>query len=450
MAKKKKRISKPAATPVAEPAAAPVLAAPPKSRGRRYAETVAWSAVVFWLFIAYRVRVLYGASVGAWISAFLSPSFQVPAAHTLDYSMGFLPRALSGQLLTFFTGGSITGQAGGAYFLTMNVITYGLLSLILGRLIEKAINAKNYLLAIFPLLIIFTPQAVWSRTFPHKTYDTLMLLFALAAFFLIRNEKLMWFAPVCACLGILTSYSFIVLFFPLVFAMQYYELIKSGLKRTRLYNLIATTASSFALEAFMLWALLHGELVSKYSYEEAITYLEGKAGYAFSKLEEWYFITGSVFGRHADGQKATFSDLIVWPRYDWFDPAFYVTALLICAPILIFTLAAWREHIKGGKGFWEKSPYMLFMLAPAIIFPVFLVYGDLDRLVSAVLFTQVLLLAYALFADGQNEAFGRLKEISAGKRHWLLYAAVLLGVIVPLMVFRSASWLIATTKQSIL
>jgi hypothetical protein len=151
-----------------------------------------------------------------------------------------------------------------------------------------------------------------------------------------------------------------------------------------------------------------------------------------------------------DGQNATLLDASIWSRYDWFDPIFYVTALLICAPILLFTLTIWRKHMKGVKGFWMKSPYMLFTLAPAIIFPMFLVFGDIDRLVSAVLFTQVLLLAYAFFADGQNEAFIRLKEISTGKYRWLLYVAVLLGVIVPLMVFRSTIWLIATSKQPVI
>jgi len=449
MAKKKKRISKPVVKPMAEPVAAAksVLITPPKSRGRRRAEIAVWSAIVFLLYIYYRIYVLLDGSVRGWTSAFLSPAFQVPAHHILDYSMGFLPRALSGSLLTFFTGGTMAGWVPGAYFLTRHIITYGLLSLNLGMLIEKAINAKSYLMAMFPLLIIFTPQAVWSRFFSHETLDTLMLLFTLIAFFLIRNEKLMWFAPFCTCLGIMTNYSYALLFFPLVFAMQYYEFIRGGMKRTRLYNLIATTISSFAMGVYMLWVPFHSELVSKYSAPEAIAYLERKAGYKFTQLDIWY-ITSTIFGRHVDGQKLTFLDATSLGRYGgYFNPIFYVTALLICMPILIFTLTIWRRHVKGEKGFWKKSPYLLFMLAPAIIFPVFyFVFGDIDRLVSAVLLTQVLLMAYVFFADGQNEAFIRLKEIKTWKRQ-LLYVAVLLGVLVPLMVFRSTMWLIVTAKQ---
>jgi len=449
MAKKKKRVSKPVAKPVTAPVSEPVLVvAPPKSRGRRRAEIAVWSVIVLWLYIFYRAYVIFRGNVTGWISVFLSPSFQVPAHHTLDYSLGFVPRALSGQLLTFFAGGSMAGWVPGAYFLTLHTITYGLLSLILGILIEKAISTKNYLMAMLPLLIIFTPLAVWSRFFSHETLDTLMLLLTLIAFFLIRNEKLMWLAPVCACLGVMTNYSYVLLFFPLVFALQYYELIKSGLKRARLFNLIATMVSSFALEVYMLWVPFHSELVSKYSYTEAIAYLERKAGYRFSKLDVWY-ITSAVFGKHLDGQKLALFDMSTLSRYDWFNPIFYVTALLICAPILIFTLTIWRRHVKGEKGFWKRSPYMLFMLAPAIIFPVFLVFGDMDRLVSTVLLTQVLLLAYVFFSDGQNEAFIRLKEMGTGKR-WLLYTAVLFGLIVPLMVFRSTIWLIVSAKQPFL
>jgi len=429
MAKKEKRV----------PMAEPVLAAPPKSRGRRSAEIAVWSVIVFWLYTSYR------GNIGEGIRYYLSPSFQVPLIHTPDYSLGFLPRVLSGQLLTLFTGGSMTGPIAGAYLLILHVVTYGLLSLVLGMLIEKALSAKNYLMAMFPLLIIFTPLAVWMRVLSDRQLDTLMFLFALAAFFLIRNEKLMWLAPVCVCLGIMASESFMLLFFPLVFAMLYYEFIKGGMKRTRLYNLIATTVSSFALAVYMQWAVLHSELVSKYSYAESIAYLERKIGRAFTEvfgdLHVEMYVSSGIFGKVLDGRKFALMSINAWSQFDYFKPVFYIIALLICAPILIFTLTIWRRRMKGEKGFWKKSPYILFMLAPLIIFPAFLVFGDIDRLVSAVLLTQVLLLAYAFFADGQNEAFMRLKEISTGKYRWLLYAAVLLGVIVPLMVFRSPNWL---------
>ena len=423
------------------PTAEPVLVAPPKSRGRRRAEIAVWSLITFWLYFYYRVKIIGIGGFSGFIRYFLSPSFQASSFHIPDYSLGFLPRVLSGQLLTLFAGGSVTGPAAGAYFLILYVVTYGLLSLVLGMLIEKTFSAKNYLMAMFPLFIIFTPPAVWDRSCSAEFLDIPMFLFALAAFLLINNEKLMWFVPVCVCLGIMTSESFMLLFFPLIFALLYYEFIKGGMKRTRLYTLITTTISSFALEMYMQWAVLHSELVSKYSFEESIAYLERKAGRVFTEV----YVSVGVFGKLLDGQKISFFNMAInGRRFEYFKPIYYVIALLICAPILIFTLTIWRGRMKGEKGFWKKSPYMLFMLAPAIIFPGFFVFGDMDRLVSAVLLTQVLLLAYAFFADGQNEAFMRLKEISTGNYRWLLYAAVLFSVIVPLMVFRSPNWLTPT------
>jgi len=414
----------------------PVFVAPPKGRSRRYAEIVLWSVIVFWLYFSFRIN------LGILIRGFLSPSFQAPLIHTLDYSLGFLPRVLSGQLLSLFAGGAVTGQAAGAYFLTLYVVTYGLLSLVLGMLIEKALNAKNYLMAMFPLLIIITPQAVWIGSCSLEQLDTLMFLFALAAFLLIKSEKLMWFVPVCVCLGIMTSESYMMLFFPLVFALLYYEFIKGGMKRTRLFNLIATTAASFALEVYMQWAISHSELVGKYSFAEAIAYLERKTGRAFTEnLHGALYLSRGVFGKSLDGQNAPLISINAWSQFYDYKPIYYVVALLICAPILIFTLAIWHRRGKGEKGFWKKSPYILFTVAPLIIFPAYLVFMDMDRLVSAVLLTQVLWTAYVFFADGQNEAFTRLKEISTGKYRWLLYAAVLLGIIVPLVVFRGPYWL---------
>jgi len=433
---------------------APIAAwfASPKSRGRRAAEIAVWSAIVFLLFFGYRI--LYTPSNLRRIWEVLPSNFKfkywwdcLSAAlpyHSLDYSLGFIPRALSGQILTFFAGAMLTGQDAAIYLFTVHVITYGLFSVIMGTMIEKAFRTRNYLMGLFPLLIIFAPSSIWySALHYYVTYDVLLLLFSLVAFLLIRsrNEKLQWFVPICVCLGILANPTYMPFFFPLVFALLYYEFIKSGRKRTRLSGLIVTTASSFALQIHMLWTIFNDKQVGKYSRAETIAFIERKIGYTLNALERWT-ISGPTLGVDSSGMSASPEYATPWSDWgDWFKPTNYLIALAIGLPILIFTLAIWRRLAEGEKGFWRKSPYFLFMIAPLTLFPLHLFFSDLDRLVWSILMTQVLLLAYVFITDGQREAFARLSGIAAGKKGWTAFVLLLLGIVIPLIVFSDWQWL---------
>ena len=411
----------------------------PKSRGRKAAEIAVWSAIVFFLFFGHRIYSNHGSFSYWWdcLSAALP-------YHSLDYSLGFIPRTLSGQILTFFAGPMLTGQDAAVYLFTVHIITYGLFSAVMGTMIEKAFRTRNYLMGFFSLLIIFAPSSIWySALYHYVTYDVLMLLFSLIAFLLIRSgsEKFMWFVPACVCLGILANPTYMLFFFPLVFALLYYEFIKSVRKRTRLSNLIVTTASSFALQIYMLWTIFNDKQVGKHSQAEAIAYIERKIGYTLSALDYWA-ISFTTFGTDSSGTSMAPEYTTPWSDWSgWFKPMNFLIALAIGLPILIFTLAVWRKLAEGEKGFWRKSPYFLFMIAPLTLFPFHLVITDLDRLVWSILMTQVLLLAYVFIADGQGEAFARLRRISAGKKGWLAFILLLLGVVIPLIVFSDWQWL---------
>ena len=417
---------------------APVLSMPAKSRGRTYAEIAAWSVLVFLLYFTYRIIVLYGAD----FSEFFGRFSETAPYHALDYSMGFLPRALSGQILSFFAEPPFTKAALTAYLVTVYVIAYGLFSVIIGTMIEKALRAKNYLMALFPLLLIFAPTSSWYRSFWIILFDAFLLLFALLALLAIKNEKLMWLVPITLFLGTATNYAHMLFFFPLIFALMYYEYIKSGRRPVRLVHLIVTTISSAAMELYMVWAPFHSDQLSNYSYTDAILYIEEKAGRILEPYERWY-ISVSVFGKDAAGVPISPGMHYSWLHDWWLQPRFFLAALLICAPIVFFSLLVWRKLAKGETGFLKKSPYFLFMLAPLIVFFEFLFFADLDRLVWGALFTQVLLMAYIFITDGQNKAF---TPPAAGKKRWMIYAGFFLAIIVPAIVFMD--WFVMTTPAN--
>ena len=399
-----------------------------KSKERTYAEIAGWSVLVFLLYVGYRVIALYGLNIGEFLTQFTKHT----ALHAPDYSMGFLPRVLSGQILSFFAEPPFTRETMAAYLIIVYVIAYGLFSVIIGAMIEKALRTKNYLMALFPLLFILAPASVWFRSFSIIQYDSFLLIFALCAFLSVKNEKLMWFVPVTLFFGIATNYAHVLLFFPLIFALLYYEYINSGRKRVRLIHLIVTTISSAALELYMLWAPFHSGQLAKYSYEDSLMYLERKIGRALNSFELWYIST-SIFGKNSAGASISRELHYSWLQDWWLQPKFFLIAVLVCVPVLIFTFAIWRKLAKGEKGFLKKSPYFLFMLAPLIIFPEFLIFMDIDRLVWAALLTQVLLVVYVFLSNGQHPAFAPPAE---GKRRWIMYVMLALCIIIPMIVFR--------------
>ena len=416
------------------------------------------SALVFALYMGFRLYATTKLLAGrfsfldmlsyAWWTLCRGTAF-----HSLDYSMGFVPRALTGQVLTFFTGGAITERAAGIYLLLAYVLTYALFSVVIGILIEKAARAENYIMAMFPFLFILAPVPVWYRSFTFANYDTFMLLFALLAFLPMlwsKHEKPLWLVPVFSCLGILTNYAFALLFFPLLFALQYYAYIQSGLQKTRLAQLLVTAGSSGALALYSVAAPYNSEWMHKlglyrYSCAQAIAYLEEKLGHVLEEADRLY-IANTVFGMDArggsfvaipPGRLTAFS-----PLAGWFHPKFYGNALLICAPIVIFTCIVWRRMAKGETGFWKRSPYYLFMLAPFFLVPAFMVFQDIDRLVWSVLLAQLLLMVYVYLKNGQSGAFGRMGEITKKDKLAIAGIAVfLLAILLPLLFFKTGEWL---------
>ena len=443
MSKKKKK--KPHAKPTGNKPTVPNIGKAPmhatahspakKTRERTYAEIAGWSVLVFLLYFGYRIIVLTWPNPS--LSAFLPRFSNYAAFHGLDYSMGFLPRVLSGQILSFFAEPPFTREALAAYLIIVYIIAYGLFSIIIGTMIEKALSKKNYLMALFPLLFIFAPASVWFRSFSVILFDSLLLIFALCAFLSVKNKKLMWFVPVAVCLGITANSAFMLLFFPLIFALLYYEYIKSGTERVRLVHLIVTTVSAFAMELYMVWAPFHSDQLAKFSYTDSLRYLENKIGRALNSFELWYIST-SVFGKNSAGMPVPSESHYAWLQDWWLQPRFLLIAIIICAPILIFTFTIWWKMAKGEKGVIKKSPYLLFMLAPLVMFPEFLIFMDIDRLVWGVLLTQALLVVHVFMADGKQQVFAPL---AAGKKRWIIYTALFLCIIVPLIVFMNKNLL---------
>jgi len=430
-------------------------------------KTVAWySGVVFILYIGYRMysltrlaTTMTGLATSRFaileMIAFFTWIFNGGTAyHSLDYSMGFLPRALTGQILSFFTGEMLTDRAAAVFLLVAYIIAYALFSVIIGILIDKAARAENYLMAMFPFLFILAPLAVWFRSFFFMNYDTFMLLFALLAFIILlwsKNKKLLWLVPVLSCLGIMANYAYALLFFPLIFALQYYTYIKSGLMRLRLVQLIVTTVSSAALTAYMTLAPFYSELLYRlglyrYNYEEAVAYLGDKLGRELTGHEILY-MSYTVFGMGPTPEDtwvpiATGAFSALHPDVGWFHQRFYINATVIIIPMLFFAFRVWWRMAKGETGFINKSPYYLFMLAPFIIYPAFMVFADIDRLVWSALLAQLLLMIYVFIQNGQNKAFEWLKQITKkDKLAILIIILFALAIILPMLRFNDSQWL---------
>ena len=449
----------------------------PEAKASRKA-IAGYSAFVFVLYMGFRMYALTKHIVGraSLVNIFMFSSWVLhrgAAYHGLDYSMGFLPHALSGQILTFFAGETITDRAAALYLLLAFVLTYGLFSVIVGILLEKAVRTENYLMALFPFLFILAPLTVWARTFFFMNYDTFMLLIALPAFLILlwrKNEWLLWLIPVLSCLGIMTNHAFVLLFFPLLFALQYYEYIKSGLKKSRLLQMIVTTVSSALLAAYMVLAPAYSGLLQKYglykySHAQAIAMLEAKIGRTLD-VHEILYTSFSVFGMRPaaevydlDAYYSTYAgEFSPWnPQTEEFISTFlpqyfflHLYAFLILAPIVVFAFAVWRKMAKGETGFLSKSPYYLFMLAPFIIVPAFVVFVDMDRLVWSALLTQLLFVIYVYFKNERDVAFERLKQITKNDKTAILCAALFgLAIFLPVLLFKGADWLNPLTLETI-
>jgi len=377
-------------------------------------KTAAYSIIVFMAYMGYRsYRNVFD------LKNFSAIMTEIAPLHLLDYSMGFLPRALSGQILTLLAP-NITDKAVGIFLIAVNVLAYGTLCFILGKMLMKSVSTKNHLLTLFVVLFIFMPASVWSLMFffGNINYDAFLLMFTLFAFLAIKEEKLQWLVPIFSCLAIMANYAYVLLLFPFIFAVLYYEYAKSGFQKTRGRNLAVTTLSSLLMEAYMIFAVMHSSLVSKYSPAEAIAYMENKIGHSFVDGFIPQYICGTVFGWYGGPQVLDKVTIVGNPEA--FVPWKIVPALLFCAPVLLFTFTAWLLLMKDERGFLKKSPYILFMIAPLALIPASFVFMDYDRLAWGVIITQGLLLAH-VYLSRDEAVFSRMKDFA--DKHRLVYIA---------------------------
>ena len=413
----------------------PQLALTPKSRHRRCCEIAGWASLVFVVLHAYRIISFFGWRGG--FSIFLSRFWVGTELHALDYSLGFLPRAFSGSLLRLFVPAAyITESTIVVYLMIIHVLTYALLAVIMGMLIERALSTKNYMMCLVVALCIFMPQQIWYWSFSVMIWDTFLLLFALCAMLCVRHEKLKWFVPLLIFMGIATNFVFILLLFPLVFALMYYEVVRSGFKRSRLVHIISTTVGTFFFWGFITWAIFNDHILSRVNVTQGIEFVQQRVGRPLPPVWLWYISVNS-FGACSCGEVLSLGYAFEFAHRPFTDfLQLYLLIFLVSLPICTFALFIWRKFARHAKGFWQKSPYLLFMIAPLAMFVITLLITDRDRGVWGALFTQILLLAYLFIHDWQSEVFAQIKAFFPKKHRWVwITAAVLIGISLTAILF---------------
>jgi NADH:ubiquinone oxidoreductase subunit 6 (subunit J) len=243
--------------------------------------------------------------------------------------------------------------------------------------------------------------------------------------------------PVFVLLGFAANYAFLLLFFPLIFAILYFDYSKNGREGWRFAHLGVTTVTAFAMYVYMTWAVYHTERVSKYNHLEAIAYMEEKLGHVLSSFTRWY-ISYAVFGIDFDsGRKLTTLDNTPWGSdfyANYFSPIALLTAILLCVSTLAFAFLLWKRAARKEQGFFNKSPYYLFMVAPLLLPLAYLIFWDIDRLAWSTLLTQTLFIAHTYSEKEKDTAFAPFERIK-GRKRLLICVALLLCIAVPMFVF---------------
>ncbi len=292
-----------------------------------------------------------------------------PAAtlYLLDYQFYYGTRTFIGSLISLFTY-NITYQQ----IFTLNICVYiatgvsiiGMASCVL----KKAIKENNTFLFFVSMLLFVFPYSVLRYANWIGIYDIYLALAAVLCSLVAGKKYVHWLCPVIFVMAIFTHHSFVLIYFPAVFFIQVYHILKSDFKK----SYIASTVSGLII-AFVsaVYCVFFANSTIKMSRDELFAYMQDRLG---TEVLNKVYIDVYYFNEKGNG-------LSIF-REKEFSPEFLLNFFVFFLPVMLLFAALWYYYITNNdkKQFSKKEKKLhkknsRFQLICGLLFLTTLLFG---------------------------------------------------------------------------
>ena len=322
-----------------------------------------------------------------------------------DYSHGFMPRALLGEIITWFSD-TVSLELLFALSFTVCVLLCIASALLGGHLIKHCEN-RTAVTAIIAVMLgspIFMPLfASWLGLM-----DVYLILLTFIAFTLNENRLLRFFIPVIAILCTAIHHAYLFLYMvPLAIALLYdffrnKKYIRDG---------ILCGVTYISLIALGLYTVKARNADGFGSTEEMVDFMLKKADFPLTK--EW--LQSVVPNEYMTGV-----DYISENITSTMSVANLLGIVVIFAPIFILFACGWLKAIRHSTDKTEKFTLFLCLIHPLSTVPAYIFGLNWNRWTSAIITSQCILYLFMLYRKNESVSTSVGKITEFFKKHFIL------------------------------
>ncbi len=333
--------------------------------------------------------------------------------YLIDYSVGFVSRALVGHIISLFT-----NKISFVFILRLTRVVVWL-SLILQAVIaaiaiKKAWLSKSPLLCVLFLFFAISPHTVIPNVINFGVLDTYNLLLAILYIYISDTRAAYIMAPVICFTGIILHYEFALAYLTAILSIELYHICagKTGRKlRTAVFFL--TAAGSAALTVYLVFfSKYHTKMDASELYDYMCSKYDAYDLRVWGVFKEYftYYIYGDFQGIDYSSP-AKFVSFLINYAIERINPTSHLFYALSTFPVFGLLGYLW-VYICKRKEKGRRLPYLVFLLQPLTLAAAMVVSTDTSRWAGATWFSCFMLL-FTVLKSGDPllpEAAAKLTE----------------------------------------
>ena len=328
-----------------------------------------------------------------------------------DYSHGYMPRALLGEIFSWFTP-TISLELLWAVSVAVIAILSVMISLLCGRIIRNAQNksAASSVIAVMLLSPIFMPLfSSWLGI-----VDIYLITLTLFAFILNESRILRYLVPVIMliCVAIHHAYMFLYMV-PLAIALLY-DCLKN---KKYIRDGIFCGITYISLIAFALFTVMNRTASGFTSMDEMIAFMINKADFPLSEIWLSTVVPNEYF---------TGTDYVADTITTMMSPANLLGIVVIFAPVFIAFAFGWIRAIKQSEKKEEKFIFFLCLIQPLSAIPAYIFGLNWNRWTSAIITSQCILYLFMLYRKNGTVTCTVNGIVEKCKKHFIPVALYLI------------------------
>jgi len=343
---------------------------------------------------------------------------------TMDYSHGFIRRALLGQFTTLLKNLFNTDYISAIILVqTIGIVLFGLSMLLFFYSVLKDNTDKSFCF----IVLLYISLHHWGFELNlFGLLDTYLMVITLLMVYLIIKGKGLFLIPILAGICILIHEAYPLMFFGVIVAVLIYRFCYAEDKAAKRRYLITFLITGMVVSVLFFLSYFVFARIKDPDVDAILASCREKLG---SRIQDGNIMTLWIDPRPMTVDQQNID--LMWsngkPTYTFFLyllPA--VLNLVVCSPLLMLVVLFWKEIIKKETVKFRKILLFLCSISVFLILPLIITHTDQGRWFYDIVFFEIIVIGGICLINSNNEreTLSKLTKIGILKILMILFYSV--------------------------